>query len=437
MTYDEAVDFLFSSTPVFQNIGAGAYKPGLGNALALDEHYGHPHRAFPTIHVGGTNGKGSTSHTLAAVLNAAGYRVGLFTSPHLLDFRERIRVDGVMIPEAYVARFTSHAAACIKDVRPSFFEITTLMALCYFRDMAVDVAVIEVGLGGRLDSTNIITPLLSVITNVSFDHTQYLGSTLSDIAREKAGIIKPSIPVVIGNDSGAETRLVFDSVADSMKAPILYAEEANVLASHAAHQNGGWEYLTSDFGHIIGELGGEVQAENTRTILAALRLFRKHFYIDKSAVARGFANVTKLTGLRGRWEVLSKKPHIICDTAHNEAGIRSVVRQLEAHHAKTQSTVHIIIGMAADKDVRAALALLPRRTGFRYYWTQASVQRALPAEELAKLAESVGLDGATYPSVAAALIEAEANYSSRSELIFVGGSNFIVADLLSITEQEL
>lgn len=425
MTYQETIDYLFATTPVYQQIGGSAYKPGLGNVEALDVHYGHPHRAFRSIHVAGTNGKGSTSHTLAAILQSAGYRVGLFTSPHLVDFRERIRVNGREITPDYVVRFTEEARACIEQIRPSFFELTTMMALCYFRDKQVDIAVIEVGLGGRLDSTNIITPMLSVITNISLDHMQFLGNTLEEIAREKAGIIKPSIPVVVGNGRGEGVRTTIEAVARACSAPIYWAEESS-LVTDSHRDRVGWCYTTEGWGQIQGTLAGEAQRENAKTILTAVAVLSQALSIPTEAVHRGFAEVTTLTGLRGRWEILSHSPLVICDTGHNEAGIALIVEQLEAL-APSHATIRVVLGMAADKDVSSVLALLPR--GFVYYFAQAQVARALPATTLATLALPLGLSGQTFDSIPQAYEQAIADACSN-DLVFVGGSNFVVADLL-------
>lgn len=425
MTYLEAVDYLYSATPVYQQVGSVAYKPGLDNVLALDAHYGYPHRAYATIHVGGTNGKGSTSHTLAAILQAAGYRVGLFTSPHLVDFRERIRVNGQMIDPDYVAQFVEAAQAQVEALSPSFFELTTMLAFCYFRDKQVDYAIIEVGLGGRLDSTNIISPILSIITNISLDHTQYLGSTVASIAVEKAGIIKPSIPVVIGNSTGEGVLEVFERTALAQGAELLLAEQEDVL-SVATLMDVGYLYTTKDWGVVRGELTGLIQQENARTILTALRVLARNASISAESVASGFAHVTEFTGLLGRWQTLSKQPRLVCDTGHNVAGITQIVEQLTRLRYCYQE-VHIVLGMASDKDVSTVLAILPPWA--KYYFTQASVSRALPVQELKTLAELVGLSGTTYPTVATA-VEAARQEAQGSDLIFVGGSNFVVADLL-------
>ncbi len=409
MDYQDTLTYLYNSTPMFQQVGGSAYKEGLENTLALDEHFGHPHRKFRTIHVAGTNGKGSCSHTIAAILQEAGYSVGLYTSPHLVDFRERIRVNGQPIPEEYVIRFVEEERCFFEPLHPSFFELTTAMAFRYFADVEIDVAVIEVGLGGRLDCTNIIRPDLCIITNISLDHTQFLGNTLPQIAREKAGIIKSGIPVVIG-ETTPETKSVFQKRAGEVNAPIYFAEE-----------NG-----REDYPGIEYELKGLYQKKNSRTILTALPLLKEAGYrLDEQSVRRGFAHVTELTGLMGRWQKLQDYPTLICDTGHNVGGITYIVEQLkqQAFH-----NLHIIIGMVNDKDIQGVLALLPEDA--IYYFTQASVKRALPANDLQKLAESAGLKGNCYPDVPSA-VRAAQEKSLPEDFIFVGGSSFIVADLLA------
>lgn len=409
MDYQGTLTYLYNSTPMFQQVGGSAYKEGLENTLALDEHFGHPHRQFRTIHVAGTNGKGSCSHTIAAILQEAGYSVGLYTSPHLVDFRERIRVNGQPIPEEYVIRFVEEERCFFEPLHPSFFELTTAMAFRYFADVEIDVAVIEVGLGGRLDCTNIIHPDLCIITNISLDHTQFLGNTLPQIAREKAGIIKSGIPVVIG-ETTPETKSVFQKKAGEVNAPIYFAEE-----------NG-----REDYPGIEYELKGFYQKKNSRTILTALPLLKEAGYrLDEQSVRRGFAHVTELTGLMGRWQKLQDYPTLICDTGHNVGGITYIVEQLkqQAFH-----NLHIIIGMVNDKDIQGVLALLPEDA--IYYFTQAGVKRALPANELQKLAESAGLKGNCYPDVPSA-VRAAQEKSLPEDFIFVGGSSFIVADLLA------
>ena len=409
MNYKDTLDYLYNSAPLFQQIGAGAYKEGLENTWALDEHFGHPHRSFRSIHIAGTNGKGSCSHTLAAILQEAGYKVGLYTSPHLIDFRERIRVNGQPVPEAYVIRFVEEERAFFEPLHPSFFELTTAMAFRYFAEEKVDVAVVEVGLGGRLDCTNIIRPDLCIITNISLDHVQFLGDTLEKIAGEKAGIIKSGIPVVIG-ETTPETRPVFQKKAEEVGAPIHFAEE-EVKEVHPD-----WEY----------ELKGLYQEKNRRTLWAALPLLQEEGYrIAESDIQAGFAHVVELTGLMGRWQKLQEHPTVVCDTGHNVGGIQYIAEQLRRQVFRR---LHIVIGMVNDKDVRGVLALLPREA--TYYFTQASVKRALPAGQLASLAAEAGLQGTCYPDVPSA-VRAAQKESLPEDFIFVGGSSFIVADLLA------
>ena len=424
MTYEETITYLYNSAPLFQNVGGDAYKEGLETTLKLDEHFGHPHRKFRTIHVAGTNGKGSCSHTLAAILQSAGYKVGLYTSPHLVDFRERIRVNGEMIPRQRVIDFVEQHRSFFEPLHPSFFELTTAMAFNYFAEQQVDVAVIEVGLGGRLDCTNIIRPDLCVITNISFDHIQFLGDTLAKIAAEKAGIIKPGIPVVIG-ETTPETKPVFMETAQKQGAPIHFAEEEQLVVSHLP-QNGKNYYWTRDYPHLEGELGGLCQVYNTNTLMSAIRVLTSIGYkIEEEHVRRGFANVCALTGLMGRWQKIQESPAAFCDTGHNKAGIELILKQLSIqkyHH------LHIVIGMVNDKDIRGVLDMLPRNA--TYYFTKASVSRALNEREVQRLAKEVaGLEGNTYPNVKEAFEAANAN-AQKDDFIFVGGSTFIVADLL-------
>jgi dihydrofolate synthase/folylpolyglutamate synthase len=408
MDYQETLAYLYEQVPMFQRIGGSAYKEGLENTWALDAHFGHPHRNFRTIHVAGTNGKGSVSHTLAAILQSAGYKTGLYTSPHLVDFRERIRINGTPISKEYVVDFVEHERCFFEPLNPSFFELTTAMAFKYFSDEKIDVAIVEVGLGGRLDCTNIIMPDLSIITNISFDHVQFLGNTLAMIASEKAGIIKAGIPVVIG-ETTPETKPVFLAKALEVGAPIYFAEEND----------------REDFPGVEYELKGFYQEKNKRTLLTALPLLKEADYrIDEECVREGFAHVVELTGLMGRWHKLHDRPTLVCDTGHNVGGITYVVEQLcqqKCHQLR------IIIGMVNDKDISGILALLPKEA--IYYFTQASVNRALPANQLYELASEAGLLGKAYPDVKSA-VEAAIKESLPEDFIFVGGSNFIVADLL-------
>lgn len=425
MNYQETLTYLYTSAPLFQQVGKDAYKEGLENTYTLDEHFNHPHRKFHTIHVAGTNGKGSCSHTLAAILQSAGYRVGLYTSPHLVDFRERIRINGIPVSEEFVIDFVEQHRAFFEPLHPSFFELTTAMAFLYFARQQVDVAVIEVGLGGRLDCTNIIQPDLCVITNISFDHVQFLGNTLDKIASEKAGIIKPHTPVVIG-ETTPETKPVFLQKAVSVSAPIVFAEEEHLLLEATPNPNGGYVYQTVEYSDLKGELGGLCQEKNTNTLLSAIRQLKQTGYrFTETDVRKGFAQVCELTGLKGRWQKLADHPTVVCDTGHNVGGIQYIVEQLSRQH---YHRLHIVMGMVNDKDINGVLSLLP--TDAAYYFTQASVKRALPAEEMKKQASAHGLHGDAYPTVKKALQAALAQ-ADKDDFIFIGGSSFIVADLLA------
>ena len=408
MTYKETIEYLFNSTPVFEHVGASAYKPGLQTTEILDAHYGHPHKNFKTIHIAGTNGKGSVSHSLASILQEAGYKVGLYTSPHLIDFRERIRVNGIPVSEEYVIRFVEDFkhlnSKRIHPLSPSFFELTTALAFKYFAEEKIDIAVIEVGLGGRLDCTNIITPILSVITNISFDHTQFLGNTLAQIASEKAGIIKHQVPVVIG-ETTKETRPVFENKAKEMDAPIFFAEEID----------------RSECDQYEFELKGSYQKKNLRTILCATKRLP---FIHPEHIQKGLTNVCKNTGLMGRWQTLSTNPLLICDTGHNVGGWKYLAPQISSVPC---DRLHIVFGMVDDKDIRNVLSMLPKNAV--YYFTQANNHRAIPAQQVGELAKEYGLSGNTYPTVAQAYEEAKSS-ASEKDFIFIGGSSYIVADLL-------
>lgn len=424
MDYKESLDFLYNSLPMYQRIGGAAYKAGLDTSIALATLFGNPHKAFRSIHVAGTNGKGSVSHLLASMLQRAGYRVGLYTSPHLVDFRERIRVDGEMISREAVTDFVSRYLAMGYGGSPSFFELTMVMAFDYFRLKQVDIAVVEVGLGGRLDSTNIITPMLSVITNISFDHTQFLGNTLPLIAAEKAGIIKPHVPVVIGEDA-AEIHDVFVAKAAAEEAPIVFAEEQQQVKS-ARREHDRWIIETRDYGTIVDELSGDCQVKNAATVLAAVGELRKlGLNLLDEAVHDGFANVCEISGLMGRWMLVDDAPRTVCDTGHNTGGWQYLGRQLHNEHCRQ---LRIVIGFVNDKDIAHILEMLPQEAV--YYFTQASVPRALDCHILADAARAKGLNGDAYPTVADAYCAALAA-STADDMIFVGGSTFVVADFLS------
>ena len=430
MDYKESLDFLYNSLPMFQRIGGAAYKAGLDTSIALAARFGNPHESYRTIHVAGTNGKGSTSHLLASILQRAGYRVGLYTSPHLVDFRERIRVDGEMISREAVTDFVRRYRDMHYDGSPSFFELTMVMAFEYFKQMKVDIAVIEVGLGGRLDSTNIISPMLSVITNISFDHMQFLGNTLPQIASEKAGIIKPHTPVVIGEDA-PEIHDVFVGKAASVGAPIIFAEQRpQVLAGR--RENDRWLLETRDFGTVVDELSGDCQLKNANTVLVSVgELRRLGLTIPDCAVVDGFAGVCEISGLMGRWMVVGDRPRTVCDTGHNTGGWAYLSRQLRNEHYRR---LHIVIGFVNDKDITHLLDMLPRNA--TYYFTRASVPRALDCNLLADRAREAGLQGRAYPTVAEAVAAARAS-ATPDDMIFIGGSTFIVADFLSLPGREV
>ena len=432
MTYQEAVEYLYTQTPLFQNVGQEAYKEGLYNTVTIDRHLGCPHKLYKTIHVAGTNGKGSVSHTLAAILQAAGFKTGLFTSPHLIDFRERIRVNGKPVSPDFVAKFIEKNREFLEPLHPSFFEVTTAMAFSWFADQEVDVAVIETGLGGRLDCTNIIKPVLSVITNIGFDHTRFLGDTLPRIAFEKAGIIKKNVPVVIG-EYCEETRPVFERKAEEVGARICFAQDNCKVISQKYINPSKVIYETTTLPALESGLAGLCQEKNANTILTAIdELKRRRFRIQEAAIRKGFRDVCRMTGLRGRWQLVGKKPDIICDTGHNSHGLRYIAQHLEELSAKPGfGQLRIVMGMVNDKDISDVLALMPRDA--RYYFTQASVKRALDAGSLRDMARQSGLTGRVFRTVAQA-VNAAQREAAPNDLIFVGGSTFVVADLLTMPE---
>ena len=444
MTYAQTIDYLYASQPAFHLVGASAYKPGLDNTYRLMAHLGNPHERLRAVHVAGTNGKGSTSHLIAAALQAQGYKVGLFTSPHLVDFRERIRISGEMIPQEKVVQFVASHRAFLDELRPSFFETTMALAFWYFAQQQVDIAVVEVGLGGRLDSTNILTPLLSVITNIGIDHTEFLGDTLAQIAGEKAGIMKPHVPCVIG-ETHPETQEVFLARAGACE--ILGAGlETTDCRLWFADQCG---YMRKRRLKEAPEcqLQGVYQDKNQQTAFVALQVLRNICGIElsKESIAKGFAEVCTLTGLRGRWEILAQSPLTICDTGHNGHGLRYVAEQLRTtlnnstpfYTTLNNSTpsLHIILGMVNDKDIDTVLGLLP--TEAVYYFTQPATSRALPAEELLRrwlalhpIANTQSPISA-YPTVREALTAAQ-EAATANDIIFIGGSNYVVGEVLRL-----
>ena len=429
MDYPQTLQYLFSQLPMYQRVGKAAYKADLVNTLALDEYFNHPHHCFRTIHVAGTNGKGSVSHSLAAILQCAGYKTGLYTSPHLKDFRERIRVDGQMISEQAVVDFVDRHQAILDHLQPSFFEMTVAMAFDYFRQLHVDVAVVEVGMGGRLDSTNIILPDLTVITNIGLDHTAFLGNTLAAIAGEKGGTIKPGIPVVIG-ERHWETDSVFAKLAQDKGSDIVFAEDrfqvgwsANTISRQQIFniENKG----TLRYKDLVFALQGHYQRKNILTILVAVEvLLKQGYHLPEPVMREALANVSNLTGLMGRWQEIGHNPLMVVDTGHNEHGVRQVVAQiLDTPHQH----LHVVWGMVNDKDPLAVLALLPKEA--TYYFTRASIPRSLDEQTLFDYGLKSGLSGSCYPTVAAA-VEAAKKNAAVNDLIFIGGSTFIVADAL-------
>lgn len=423
--WERTLDYLFNQRPAFERQGADGYKPGLETSLALDKLYKEPHRRFRIIHIAGTNGKGSTAHLLASCLQRCGYRVGLFTSPHLVDFRERIRVNGRKISRSYVMQWVSeYQKKDLGGLQPSFFELTSTLAFDYFAWRNVNVAVIETGLGGRLDSTNIVTPELSIITNIGLEHQQFLGNTLEEIASEKAGIIKHGQPVVIGRAEGV-VRDVFEREAKRLYADIRFAQDRPEVLS-AKHADGVLRIETVNYGTLDCELTGDYQIENTNTVLTALNMLKRLKYrIREKAVHEGFAHVIENTGLMGRWMRLGTHPLVICDSAHNPAGIEQVIKQLKHEDYKR---LHMVMGFMADKDVKSILNLLPNDAV--YYFTQAQTSRSMTVEQLQSLAAKCGIEGSIYNNVSEAL-DAARNQANDEDLIYVGGSMYVLAELLT------
>lgn len=426
MNYEQTLEFLYSRLPMFSRTGADAIKPGLSNTKALCASLGDPQQYFRSVHIAGTNGKGSTSHMLAAVMQKCGYRTGLYTSPHLSDFRERIRVNGEMIPKDYVAKFTERIKTDIDTIDPSFFEVTVAMAFQYFKEAGVEIAIIETGLGGRLDSTNIIIPELSIITNIGMDHMHLLGNTLEAIAGEKAGIIKPNVPVVVG-EYLPSTKRVFDQTARASKSSIFYSQDQWTVSALRSvsdkllvtvMNNAGLE-----FDYLL-DLPAHYQQKNLLTVLSSLECLRsKGFNIPAQTVFAALQEVKKLTGLRGRWDVIGHNPLRVMDVAHNEDGIREVLKQVSA---TPHNKLHIIIGMVKDKDIASVLKLMPESA--HYYFTQASVPRAMGHNDLANLAATFNLRGHSFENVNMAFAAAEKN-AIAEDLILICGSVFIAGEL--------
>ena len=430
MTYSETLAYLYDQLPMFQRVGIAGFKKGLGNTLVLMEAMGHPERQFRSVHVAGTNGKGSSSHLLAAALQAAGYKVGLYTSPHLREFTERVRVNGQELEADYLVQWVARWRSLFEEVEPSFFEMCVALAFCYFAEQRVDVAIVEVGLGGRFDSTNVITPLVSLITNISFDHQALLGNTLVEIAGEKAGIIKPGVPVVI-SQTQAEVAGVFEREAAAKLAHYVFADQiySAGFAAEPSPETGLRPLVITQHGRPYlpnAELGlpGDYQQFNLPGVLATLDELRAlGFRLTEAAVRTGLRQVTQLTGLRGRWSIIGRRPTVVCDTAHNPAGLQLVMAQLQR---LPHRQLHLVIGAVNDKDVASMLGLLPPAA--TYYFCAANIPRALPAQELAQQAAAHALRGEAYGSVAAAVAAARAA-AQVEDVIFIGGSTFVVAEV--------
>ena len=429
LEYRDAIAFLFTHLPMFQRVGKIAYKANLDTTRALDEYFGHPHRSFKSIHIAGTNGKGSVAHMLASILQCTGYKTGLYTSPHLLDFRERIRIDGKMIPKEDVIGFVTRHMDTIEKLHPSFFEMTMTMAFDFFASEGVEFAVVEAGMGGRLDSTNIIQPLVSVITNIGMDHSQFLGDTLYKIAGEKAGIIKHGIPVVIG-ETQKETGLVFNKHAREKGSSIVYADQAYQVGYSTSNPKGNQIIHLSDgkgewSGSFETDLKGLYQQKNVVTVLGVIDLLAQEgIKIPQKDVKEGLAHTSERTGLRGRWEVIGSHPLVICDTGHNREGMSEVVKQIRQIPWKT---LRIVLGFVDDKDPAGLLKELPREGV--YYFTQSSIPRAMNREKLAAEGLRYGLYGKVCQTPLTAL-EIARSEADGDDLVFVGGSTFVVADVL-------
>lgn len=424
MNYQQTINWLFAQLPMYQREGQAAYKANLDNTLRLDEHFCHPHRQFKTIHVAGTNGKGSVSHMLASILQEAGYKTGLYTSPHLKDFRERIKINGEMVSEEYVIDFVEQNKELFAAVKPSFFEMTVAMAFKYFADRQVDIAVIEVGLGGRLDSTNIISPLASVITNISFDHMALLGDTLEKIAAEKAGIIKPHIPAIIGTRD-RDYDFVFEKKVAECHTSIEFADDNWQIVQ----QDNGCYNLTHrsgwHFENLQSELKGIYQRKNIPAVLETIPVLRNNgLKITDENIRQGIAKVITNTGLAGRWQTLADRPLTICDTGHNIDGMTEITKQLKTCRYER---LHFVIGMVNDKDIDSVLRILPQDA--IYYFCKASIPRAMNEEILAEKARATGLHGNCYPTVAEAYAQARQN-ALPDDMIYIGGSTFVVAEVI-------
>ncbi|MBK9356527.1 MAG: bifunctional folylpolyglutamate synthase/dihydrofolate synthase [Bacteroidales bacterium] len=428
MNYQQTLDYMFSRLPMFHRIGAAAYKANLINTIELCTLTGNPHHNFPSVHIAGTNGKGSVSHMLASILQESGYKTALFTSPHLKDYRERIKINGRMIPESFVSEFVERHLVDFERIKPSFFEMTFALAMKWFSDQQVDIAVIETGMGGRLDSTNVITPLLSVITNIGLDHTRFLGNTIAEIAREKGGIIKPGVPVVIG-ETHPESKEVFTSIATACHSPLVFADKEISIDRNLEKQEPGWLNVKAVASgrelELSCPLTGLYQLKNLATVLVAVKSLQKNpVILQELNITSGISNTILNTGLQGRWQTLKDNPLTICDIGHNPHGIGLVVEQIRSVRYRN---LHMVIGVVDDKDLPAMLALLPADA--TYYFCKADIPRGLDANTLKKEAEKFGLKGSAYNSVIEAL-QAAWDAAGKEDLVFVGGSAFTVAEAI-------
>jgi dihydrofolate synthase / folylpolyglutamate synthase len=434
--YQQTMDYLYERLPMFSRIGKAALKPDLTNTIKLCAALGDPQNKFKSVHIAGTNGKGSVSHGLAAVLQHAGYKTGLYTSPHLIDFRERIRISGKMVGKQWVVEFIEKHKSLIEEIQPSFFEITVAMAFTAFAEQEVDIAVIETGLGGRLDSTNVITPLLSIITNISYDHTDLLGNTLAEIANEKAGIIKPRVPCVIG-EMNDETERVFFEHSVHKQATLHYAQSLWGMVrvgqdgklQHYKAVNNAWRQMYD----LHTDLSGSYQQHNMKTILTASELLsHQGFTLTIPASIAALASVKETTGLRGRWDIIQQHPAIICDVAHNAAGLKEVIQQFEQLQDPDSGQKHIVLGFVKDKDISASLSMLPKHA--TYYFCNANIQRALLSADLKAMAEQAGLKGNACNTVAEAISAARENMAENDALL-ITGSFFIVGEALETMKE--
>jgi len=429
MNYQETLSWLFSQLPMYQRQGKAAYKADLKNTLELDQYFNHPHHKFKSIHIAGTNGKGSVSHMLASILQESGYKVGLYTSPHLKDFRERIRLNGEMVSEKFVVEFVEAHQVKFKEIQPSFFEMTVAMAFDYFAKEKIDIAVVETGMGGRLDSTNIVSPDLSIITNIGLDHTVFLGNSVPEVAAEKAGIIKKEVPVIIG-ETQAETKSVFEEFALKKNTKLHFADQ---------YYEADYSMLTVDnkqlfnikhkdnieYSDLILDLTGNYQKKNLFTVLRAIDLLNEQGYkIEKSQIYGGLANVVSNTGLKGRWQILAYNPTIVCDTGHNLEGMTLVLDQIKQ---TPYNKLHMVFGVVDDKNIEKLLTILPKVA--EYYFTKADIPRALDENILKEKAKGAGLNGKSFTKVKDALNNAKKN-AGVNDLIFIGGSTFVVAEVV-------